>query len=267
MPVEVLLVLLLASPAASGQYPEYARLAGQLDQTRAACAALEAEVERKGEAIDRLDRSGKQGQARALLRETHAQMEALTDCRRRQKAQEREVRDLGLDVRREVEAELDRLLAAGLPRREAYEQVRPLLEILRALPAPAGCPIAAFEEVEYSPEDPADVLEEKRLLVSEVLKRLTLQEEADTTRLGDLRAEHERRRQLAQFMTGLTVEGGAGVFDIRPSVDENRRRLHTIEEEIAQCERARKVAEALLLHWKGKAADLDRVLSGAPPPL
>jgi hypothetical protein len=265
-PAELLLALLLLSPAA-GRYPEYARQAAELERTREACAALEAEMERTGGEIERLERAGKAGQARALLRESHDRMEALTDCRRRQKAQERTVRDLGLQVRRETETELDRVLAAGLPRREAYERIRPLLEVFHDLPAPGGCPIADFEEVEFTPEDPSAVLKEKRLLVDDVLRRLALQEEADAARLRELRSEHDLRRQLSQFMTGLAVEGGAGVFDMRPSEDENQRRLRALEEEAAQCERARKVGDTQLQHWTGKAAELDRLLAGAGPPL
>ena len=264
MPAELLLLLLLASPA-SGRYPEYERLARQWEQTRESCAVLDAEVARQGDAIERLEQAGKPEQVRALLRETHTRMEALTDCRRREKAQERAVRALGLEVRKETEAELDRVLAAGLPRREAYERVRPLLEILRTLPSPAACPLADFEEVEFSPQDPPEILAEKRLLVGEVLRRLTLQGEAASGRLNDLRAEFDLRRQLAQFMTGLAVEGGAGTFDVRPSEDENRRRLRALEEEMEGCERALRIGETQLEHWKERAAELDRILSGPPP--
>jgi hypothetical protein len=265
-PAELLLALALLSPAA-GRYPDYLRQAAELAQAREACAALEAEVARTGEAVERLEREGKPEQARALLRETHARVEALTGCRRRQKALERAVRDLGLEVRREAETELDRVLAAGLPRREAYDRILPLLEMLRALPAPGGCPIAEFEEVEFAAEDPPAVLREKRLLVGDVLRRLALQGAADAARLDDLRAEHDRRRQLSRFMAGLAVEGGAGMFDVRPSEDENLRRLRTLEEEAAQCERARRVDDALLQHWTARAAELDRLLAGAPSPL
>lgn len=266
-PAELLLSLLLLAPADPGRYPEYARQAVQLERTREECATLEAEVERTGGEIERLDRAGRTEQARALLRESHAKVEALTGCRRKQKARERAVRDLGLEVRRETETELDRALAAGLPRRETYDRIRPLLEMLRHLPSPEGCPIADFEEVEFDAGDPPAVLQEKRLLVGEVLRRLVLQEEAGAARLRDLRSEHDLRRQLSRFMTGLAVEGGAGMFDVRPSEDENQRRLRALEEEAAQCERADRVAEAQLQHWNGKAAELDRLLAGAAPPL
>jgi hypothetical protein len=261
MPVELLLALLLSGPAPDRK-AELARQVRQLDLLRASCAALETEVEQRGEAIDRLDRSGQDARARALLRETHAAMEALTDCRRRQKAMEREVRDLGLEIRKETEAAMDRALAAGGPRQEVYERIRPLLETLRILPAPAGCPLADFEEVEFSERDPAPILEEKRLLVEDILRRLALLAQDNDARLRDLQSERDLRRHLSQFMTGLEVEGGSGMSDFRPSEDENRQRLREVEEEIAQCERARKVGETQVIHWRERAAALDRLSGG-----
>ncbi len=258
MPIELLLVLLLF-PVPGERFDAYAARLREAEAARAACSTLEAEVQRQGDAIAALERAGKTAQARALLRRTHAAMEELTRCRKRQKGMERDLGELARKARREAEEELDRALAAGLPVREAYARMAPLLERLRALPPPSGCAVPAYDEVVFSSADPGPVLQEKRLLVADILLRLDRQGEADAARLDDLRAERDLRRQLVQFMTGLEVEGGAGAFDPRPSADENRERLLRLDEEVASCERALAVGEAARHHWRERAAELERL--------
>jgi hypothetical protein len=257
MAVELLLVLLLA-PTASERFAEYARKAGEAAAVREACAVLEAEVSRRGDAVEALERAGQREEARNLLRETHGAMEELTRCRRRQKGLERDLLGLAGEVRREAEAELDRVLGGGLPREEAYGRMRPLLDILRALPPAGGCALPAYEPLEVSADDPPPVLEEKRILAADVLLRLERQGRADAERLRDLRAERDLRRQLSQFMTGLEVESGARIYDARTASDENRERLRRAEEEIVRCERAVAVGAAAAEHWRERVRALER---------
>jgi hypothetical protein len=262
MAVELLLALLLA-PGAPERFAEYARREAEAAAVREACAALEADVSRRGDAVKALERAGRREEARDLLRETHGAMEELTHCRRRQKGLEGDLASLAGEVRREAEAELDRVLGAGLPREEAYGRMRPLLDILRTLPPADGCALPAYDPLEFSADDPPPVLEEKRLLTADVLLRLERQGRADAERLRDLRAERDLRRQLSQFMTGLEVEGGARTYDARTASDENRERLRRVEEEIVRCERAAAVGAAEAEHWRERARALERA---APRP-
>jgi|GEM_PF-3086248 len=261
MPVELLLTILLLAPPLE-RYQAYAEREHRLAEVRTACRTLEQEVGAKGEEIDRLIREGRKEAARALLQQTHTASESLTDCRRREKALDRDLRDLVPEVRREVESALDRSLTPGHPRQEAYEKIRPLLSILAALGPPEGCPMENYDEIDFSADDAPAALEMKRMLMQDILRRLSENRAGDEARIRDLEAERELRRQLTRFMTGLEVEGGTGLYEVRRSDAESRDRLRKIEEELKGCGLALKVGETLQEHWQGRI----RALEGPAPP-
>ena len=256
MPIELFLSILLLAPPLE-RWQAYVEREHRLAEVRNACRTLEQEVSAKGEEIDRLIRDGRKETARALLQQTHAAGESLTDCRRREKALDRELRDLAPAVRHEVESALDRSLEGGAPRQEAYEKIRPLLSILASLGPPEGCPMENYDEIDLSADDAPAAREVKRLLMQDFLRRISENRARDEARVRDLEAERELRRQLTRFMTGLEVEGGTGLYEVRRSDAESRDRLKRIEEELKACALALKVGETLQAHWQERIKALE----------
>jgi len=264
MGADLLLALLFSLPALP-RYAEFQAQSRLLEETRGACKELERNVEKRGEEIDRLLKAGQREQARVLLRKTHEASEALTDCRRRQKVLERSVRDLIPEARREVDLELDRWLGAGLSRTETYARIQPLLQIFDSLGPPVGCPLPTYDEVEFAPGEPPSVLEEKRLVARDILRRIETQKADGETRIRELEREAGLRRQLAHFLSGLEVEGGTRLYEVQSADAESREHLSRVEEELRQCRRALQLAETLGGHWEERIAALDRLLDEARP--
>jgi hypothetical protein len=259
MPIDLFLTLLLFTPALD-RHQEYLDKERLLTEARRSCQVLELDVETKGEEIDRLIRAAREDQARVLLRKAHASSEALTECRRRERSLDKALRELIPEVRREVEAEVDRWLASALPRPDVYAKLGPLLDILSSLGPPAACPVEDYDEVEFSAEEAPAVLEVKRLLVRDTLERIARNKAADEAKVKDLEGERDLRRQLARFMTGLEVEGGTSLYEVRRSDAESRERLRQIEEELRGCGRALRIGETLRLHWEDRLRALERAL-------
>lgn len=257
MPVDLFLALLLFVPALD-RHQDYMDKERLLAEARRSCQALERDVDAQGEEIDRLIRVGREEQARALLRKAHASSEALTECRRRERSLDKVLREMIPEVRREVEAEVDRWLASALPRPDVYAKLGPLLDLLSSLGLPAGCPVDDYDEVEFSAEEAPAVLEVKRLLVRDILERIVRNKAANEAKVKDLEGERDLRRQLTRFMTGLEVEGGTSLYEVRRSDMESRERLRQIEEELRACGRAIGIGETLRLHWEERLKALER---------
>ena len=62
---------------------------------------------------------------------------------------------------------------------------------------------------------------------------------------------------ISRFMTGLEVEGGTGLYEVRRSDAESRDRLKRIEEELKACALALKVGETLQAHWQERIKALE----------
>jgi hypothetical protein len=265
IPADLLLALML-TVSSLPRYADYQAQSQVLEETRKTCAALAKTVEERGEEADRLLKSGRREEARAVLRRTHDAAESLTDCHKRQKALERSVRELIPEARREVARELDRWLGMGLSKGETYAHVKPLLPIFESLSPPAGCPSPVVDEVDFAAGEPPSVLEEKRLLVGDILRRVGERMEHDGAKVRELEHELNLRRQLSHLVDGLKVEGGTSLFEIPSSDGGSRERLDRIEEELGECRRALQLGEAARGHWEDRLAALDRLRTAAPEP-